>query len=217
MAKEIKWENLTQEEIETLTALEKSGKEVYAAPIEIEHAEQLETLGITWSQCRTWYIGCTKVKVHLTPADYDTYKMLLDALRAKHREEYRQKRCPIPGKLKPVILCPESNKCAECPFPEFRDKHKANNLSWDALVDDGYEEVHEEEGFHQAEIQSEIKAVCKALDKQNPKFSKAIVLKEYFGFSVPEIAKQLNETERNIYYYLSEAKKIGNQYQKTNY
>ncbi len=52
------------------------------------------------------------------------------------------------------------------------------------------------------------------MDKKNPKFAKAIVLKEFFGFSVPEIAKKLDDSERNIYYYLIEAKKIGKQYRK---
>lgn len=52
------------------------------------------------------------------------------------------------------------------------------------------------------------------MDKKNPKFAKAIVLKEFFGFSVPEIAKKLDDSERNIYYYLTEAKKIGKQYRK---
>lgn len=46
---------------------------------------------------------------------------------------------------------------------------------------------------------------------QSPKFAQAIVLKEYYGLSVAEIAQKLNATERNIYYYLDQAKKIGKQ------
>ena len=56
MAKEIKWECLTSDEAKTLNELRNNGKEVYAAPIEIEHSEQLVSLGISWSQCRTWFI-----------------------------------------------------------------------------------------------------------------------------------------------------------------
>ena len=37
MANEIVWGRLTHTETETLTALVNSGKEVYAAPVEIEH------------------------------------------------------------------------------------------------------------------------------------------------------------------------------------
>jgi len=53
MAKNIEWADLTPTEAETLSALEKSGREIFAVPIEIEHREQLETLGISWEQCRT--------------------------------------------------------------------------------------------------------------------------------------------------------------------
>ena len=86
-------------EAETLAALEKSGTEVYAAPIEIEHKEQLESLGISWSQCRTWRIGSEPVTVHLTPADKATYKFLVNELRSRHRDEYRAKRCMIPSSV----------------------------------------------------------------------------------------------------------------------
>lgn len=47
MANEILWDDLTHEEGEMFAALEKSGRTVYAAPILIEHSEQLQTLGIT--------------------------------------------------------------------------------------------------------------------------------------------------------------------------
>ena len=87
MAKEIVWDSLTQEEARTLENLRKNGIEIYAAPIEIEHKEQLETLGITQQECRTWYIGSEKVIVHLTPADKGTYHFLLDELRTRHRKE----------------------------------------------------------------------------------------------------------------------------------
>ena len=46
--------------------------------------------------------------------------------------------------------------------------------------------------------------------------AQAILLKEYYGLSVAEIAQKLNDTERNIYYYLSEAKRIGKQYKRDN-
>ena len=83
MAKEIKWERLTPTEAETLSALVKSGKTVYAAPIEIEknkedRQRQFEALNITQDDCKTWRIGSEKVIVHLTPADEATYKFLFD-------------------------------------------------------------------------------------------------------------------------------------------
>ena len=216
MAIEVKWDSLTLTEAETLAALVKSGKKVFAAPIEIEHSDQLESLGITWAECRTWHIGSSQVTVHLTPADEATYKMLLNDLRAKHREEYRRRRCQIPGKLKPLITCPECNRCAECPYPDYRDQHKANNLSWEGLIESGYEASHSIDDIRQAEIRMELDAVCRELDKKNPKISRAIILKEYYDFSVSEIASKLDEPERGVYYLLAEAKRIGKQYRKNN-
>ena len=144
MAKEIVWESLTPEEARTLANLKNRGVEVFAAPILIEENEesrkrQFASLGITWAQVRTWRIGSEQVKVHLIPADEATYKMLLGNLRAEHRDKYRERRCLILGKLKPLIRCPECNCCTECPYPESRDKHKANNLSWEELNENGHD------------------------------------------------------------------------------
>lgn len=216
MAKEIVWDCLTPEEAKTLADLEARGVEVFAAPIEIEHEGQLATLGITWAQCRTWRIGNEKVIVHLTPSDEGCYKSLLSDLRTRHRDDYRKRRCQIPGKLKPTILCPECNRCSECPFPEYRDKHLANNLSWETLIDSGYEEVRQDSDFHYLEVMSELDSVCKVINARNPKYLAAIVLKEYYELSVDEIAERLHDTKRNVYFYISEAKKIGKQFKKEN-
>lgn len=206
MAKEIVWDNLTPEEAETLSALVNSREEVFAAPIEIEHKEQLETLGITWSQVRTWHIGSEAVKVHLTPADEQTYRFLLGELRARHRVEYRRKRCLIPGELKPLILCPECNRCAECPYPDYRDQHKASELSWEELIGSGYEGS---EHVDDVDTKLTLEDVCRIIDAKNPKYTKAIILKEYFGLSVAEIARELDATERNVRFFIDEAKRIG--------
>ena len=140
MAKEIVWGGLTPEEAQTLAELKRRDVEIFATPIEIEHKGQLESLGITWYQCKTWYIGNQKVIVHLTPTDKSCYKFLLNSLREKHRKDYRSERCKIPGMLKPLIACPESNHCSKCPYPEYRDKHKSNTISWDDLMETGCEE-----------------------------------------------------------------------------
>ncbi|MBR6028897.1 MAG: sigma-70 region 4 domain-containing protein [Clostridia bacterium] len=62
----------------------------------------------------------------------------------------------------------------------------------------------------------DIADAVKAIAAQNPKFAQAIVLKEYYGLSVADIAQKLNDTKRNIYYYLDQAKKIGKQYKRDN-
>ena len=77
MAKQINWTNLTPSESRTLEQLERAGKEVFEAPIEIESSDQLHAMGLTWDQCRTWYFGTKRVTVHLTPSDEQTYRFRL--------------------------------------------------------------------------------------------------------------------------------------------
>ena len=214
MAKEIVWDSLTQEEAQTLENLRKNGIEIYAAPIEIEHKEQLETLGITQQECRTWYIGREKVIVHLTPADKGTYHFLLDELRTRHRKEYRSRRCQIPGKNKPLIMCPECNRCSECPYPEYRDKHKANSISWDGLIESGYEGEADNCMVEQLQAKLEYDEIHTLMDSENPIIAQVFEMKERDGFSVSEIADRLHIKPRNVYYYLDRAKAIGKKYNK---
>ena len=141
--------------------------------------------------------------------------MLLNDLRAKHRSEYRHRRCLIPGTQKPLILCPDCYKCSACPFPEYREKHEANILSWDEYLESGLEEAYYEPEFSRADIMDQLDAVCDVIKAKNPKYLEAIVLKEYHGLSVDEIAERMHETKRNVYFFISEAKKIGKQYRKT--
>ena len=214
MAKEIVWDSLTQEEAQTLENLRKNGIEIYAAHIEIEHKEQLETLSITQQECRTWYIGSEKVIVHLTPADKGTYHFLLDELRTRHRKEYRSRRCQIPGKNKPLIMCPECNRCSECPYPEYRDKHKANSISWDGLIESGYEGEADNCMVEQLQAKLEYDEIHTLMDSENPIIAQVFEMKERDGFSVSEIADRLHIKPRNVYYYLDRAKTIGKKYNK---
>ncbi len=85
------------------------------------------------------------------------------------------------------------------------------------MIESGYEAAHSIDDIHQAEVRMELDAVCHELDKKNPQISRAIILKEYYGFSVPEIATKLGETERGVYYLLTEAKRIGKQYRRKNH
>ena len=213
MAKEIVWGSLTPEEAKTLADLERRGVKVFAAPIEIEHREQLETLGITKEQCRTWYIGSEKVVVHLTPSDESCYKFLLNDLRSKHRNGYRSERCKIPGTLKPLITCPESNRCSKCPYTEYRDQHKSNMISWDELAETGYEGADVgSRPIEKVDAKIEYGEIRGLLDEVNPIISEILEMKICDECSVQEIADTLGISKRNVYFYLDRARAIGKKY-----
>lgn len=215
MAK-IDLEDLTEEEVLTLQKLIDAGIEVYPAPLEIESKEQLKDLGLTWDQCKEWDIMTEKVTVHVSPADKATADMLLKDLRNKYRRAYRVDRCKIPGKKKALIRCPECNSCKDCPYPQYRDNRQPDNISWDGLIDTGYEEAQENDDLHLAEIRSLLNSVSAEISSVNPKFTEAITLKEFYGYSVKEIAEIMGDTPRNIYFYIAKAKEIGEQYKLKN-
>lgn len=210
MAKEIKWENvpLTSDEKRTLNELRNNGKEVYAAPIEIEHSSQLESLGISWSQCRTWYIGNERITVHLTPSDEETYRFLLGELRARHRDDYRNSRCMIPGKYH-LIRCPECNSCRRCPFPEYRDQRQPTVISWDEGIESDCREMAE---LYEAKVQYE--EIRQLMIREDPLIAQVFELKEGSGMTVKEIADRIGLSIRQIYYYLQKAQDIGRKYRE---
>jgi len=210
MAKEIKWENvpLTSDEKRTLNELRNNGKEVYAAPIEIEHSSQLESLGISWSQCRTWYIGNERITVHLTPSDEETYRFLLGELRARHRNDYRNSRCMVPGKYH-LIRCPECNSCRKCPYLEYRDQRQPTVISWD---EDTESESRGMADLYEAKVQYE--EIRQLMIREDPLIAEIFEMKEGSGMTVREIADRLGLTTRQIYYYLQKAQEIGRKYQE---
>ncbi len=202
------------EEIEHTTQLVKDGCVNYYAPIEIEHSGQLETLNITWNDCRTWHIGSERVTVYLCPADEATYRFLLGELRRKHRNGYRAVRCMVEGKLKPLIRCPESNKCSACPYGRKPEDREANIISWDGLIESGYEGEADNRMVEQLQAKLEYDEIRTLMDSENPIIAQVFEMKERDGFSVSEIADRLRIKPRNVYYYLDRAKAIGKKYNK---
>ena len=207
-------ESFTPEELQTLTRLIHSGTPVFLAPIEIENEDQFESLHITQEHCRTWRIGSEKVLVHLTPTDEPTYRYLLNDLRAKHRQGYRSVRCMIPGAKKPLIRCPDTNKCSACPFGRKPEDRDPNTISWDELADSGVELEGHDRTVERLHAKLEYDEIRQQMIAEDPKIALAFEMKERDGMSVAEIAKALGGTDRQVYYLLQKARSIGAAYKK---
>lgn len=61
------------------------------------------------------------------------------------------------------------------------------------------------------------RAVCQAriavrgqggFARRNEKAGRALLLKEIYGYDVPEIARLMDTTERNVYYFTREGKRV---------
>ena len=214
MTKYLVREHLTETEIETLTELENNGTEIYPAPIEITSTEQLKSLGITRDDCVTWRIGTDKVLVHLTPAPKAVAEFLLGDLRTEHSSEYQKKRCMIPGERKPLVFCPDRNKCSSCPHPEYREQHRANNFSYEQMLANGYDESYSDHAVREFMILDELDEALKAIRKKDPKYAMAIYLRRYIGLSREETAKQMCVTPRAVDYFEKKARLIGKQFRE---
>lgn len=198
--------------------INESGEELYEAPIPINGREDLANYHITWEDCKTLHFGNSEgVCVYFFPTtNRELAEGFWKMLNSEHSREYRKNRCLIPGKLKPLIVCPDTNKCSKCPYPDCRDKHQANTVSWEGLIQDGYDVPDTRDEKRESEIRMELDEVCELIRQKNPKYLLAIKLKEYYGLSVSEIAEKLNETERNVYYYIKRATEIGKLYKENN-
>ena len=123
----------------------------------------------------------------------------------------------IPGKLKPLIPCPDCNSCAHCPYPEYRDKHEAREISYNDKLNAQKITPKESPEIRKLELTWMIQGACRKMDEQNPLFARAIILKAYNGYTVPEIAQILHCTEYDVRYYLRRAVEIGKEFKREYY
>ena len=204
--------DLSLEEVETKSKLEKNGETVYYVPIEIEIREQLVTLGITEKQCRTWRIGTELKTVHLTPCDKETFTLLTRDLWAQQTKEYRDARCLVLGKLKPLVRCPEKYKCVECPFGNTIWNRQPNIVSLDEMMDCGRElsdkVTIEQLVFQRMELQ-EIKA---AMDEKDSRLFQIFVLMNLLDFNKSEIARKYQISRNHAYKLIDEMNNIIQQF-----
>lgn len=109
----------------------------------------------------------------------------------------------------------ECNSCAKCPYPKYRDKHEMREIVFDDEIKVQHTRSTESPEIRQLEIKWQIQGACAMMDEQNPLFAKAIILKEYCGYTVEEIAEILHCTVYDVRYYLRRATEIGKEYKKS--
>lgn len=153
-------------------------------------------------------IGSEQVLVHLTPADEATYRFLLNELRSKHRKGYRSVRCMVPGRQKPLIRCPDTNKCSDCPYGRKPEDRDPNEISWDGLIEAGTEPKITDHTTPQAETELMYKELLDLMAREDPDIAKAYNWREHLGFDVKEIANKLQLSDRQVRYLLQKAETI---------
>lgn len=188
----VELKDLSPEERETKSVLENNGEPVYYLPIEINHPDQLETLGITRDQCRMWRIGREWKYVHLTPCDKETYTLLSRELWAQQSREYRNNRCMVPGKIKLVVRCPESNKCDACPFGMSPWNRQPNLISFDNLMDMDREPCDSESVEQQVFQKMELLKLKEMMDEEDKRLFQIFVLMYLMDYNRYNISQEFH-------------------------
>ena len=202
------------------TVTGENGETLFFAPVRIRNESDLKTFMVDKTARWTLPFGHSALKYKVLYFMTESEEMSEDfwmKINSEHSRENRLKRCLVPGKRRPLIPCPECNSCAKCPFPEYRDKHEMQEVVFDDEIKVQRTRSTESPDYHKLEVKWKIQGACKMMDEQNPLFAKAIILKEYNGYTVPEIAEILHCTEYDVRYYLRRAIEIGKEFKKDYY
>ena len=201
------------EELETVRCLLAEGKRVWMAPVVIEVDGQLETLYASRSRCRTWHSGPEKRLVYLTPADEETFMFLKHEMDAVRKRAERNRRCMVPGKRNDFVRCPECYHCDACPFGMKGKVRTSRTVSRDILMESELETAVSPNTVEDIVLKHEFLAEMREMmRRKNERILQVFELKMEKGYDVQEVAEALGETSRNVYYYLSEAKRICREY-----
>ena len=119
----------------------------------------------------------------------------------------------IPGKRKAFIKCPDTVPCSTCPY---KDKKQAPIISWDGLVETGYEPVGSAPVDEQTIAKAEYEGIKAMMDAEDSRIARAFEMKELQGYSVREIAAELEISQPRVYQLIARAKAIGMEYRKIN-
>ena len=197
------------------TSIGPNGELLFDCPIEIRDQQDLDAYGITWSDCRALnFHGSDKVTVYFFKTENRAFaEYQWSYLDTQHSRGYASVRCMIPGKRKAFIKCPDTVSCATCPY---KDKKQVAIISWDGLVETGYEPIGSAPVDEQTIAKTEYEGIKAMMDAEDPRIARAFEMKELQGYSVREISAELHISQPRVYQLIARAKTIGMEYRKIN-
>ena len=89
-------------------------------------------------------------------------------------------------------------------------------ISWDGLVETGYESVGSAPVDEQVGAKLEYEGIKAMMDAEDPRIAKSFEMKELQGYSVREISAGLKISQPRVYQLIAKAKAIGKEYRKIN-
>lgn len=200
-------DNFTVEETITIKTMMAAGEPIYLAPIRIEIKEQLENLHTTAAGCRKWHVGAEAVTVKLTPCNEAIYDMMVGVLRAEHRDGVRKSRCVVRGKRGGTIRCDERNRCKECPYGRKPEDREYQEVSWDALVEDGFDPGAEDTTSGPVLFDMAVEDARRQMAAEDPRLLTVYEMLDEHK-SVNDIMAALGISQRRVYQLIARCREI---------
>ena len=192
-----------------------NGEVLYDAPLQIRSKADLDNYGITWDDCRTLnFHGSEQMTVYFFKTTNRAFaEDQWSYLDTQHSQGFASVRCMIPGTRKPWIKCPTTVSCAKCPHKADR---KPPVISWDGLIETGYDPAEGAPADEQAIGKMEYQEIRALMDAEDVRIAYALEMKKLMGYDVKEIAAELGVSGPRIYQMLARAKAIGKAYRDNN-
>ncbi len=200
------------------TSIGINGEILYDCPIEIKDKADLDNYGISWDDCRFLnFNGSQRMRVYFFKTPNRAFaESQWEFINTLHSSGYFSVRCMVPGKRKAFVRCRDTNKCSECPYGRTPETKQIPVISWDGLLESGWEPTPAESVEHQVMAKLEYQAIRALMDMEDPRIAMAFEAKELYGDSVKKIADDLGISQPRVYQLLNRAKAIGRQFREDN-
>ncbi|WP_274967848.1 hypothetical protein [Succinimonas amylolytica] len=185
------------------------GKQVYNAPIRIVDRNDLKNYGITWKDCESFYVGGIEaMNVYM----YETDDPILadcfwKEINVEHHRNCRGTRCLVPGTLKPLIMCPECNKCSNCPYGRKPEDRQPRVIDYE-VPEDLMNNNDDFSTMNEAESEMIYEELIAAMRRKDPLIAEVFIRYHTYDCDAPEIAAELGIDKRKVYYLKQQAEQI---------
>lgn len=185
------------------------GKLVYDGPIRILNQQDLDHYDVTWKDCVRLPVGGVET-MDVLMWEFETPELAAfqwNELNAEHHRNSRGTRCIVPGKQKPLIVCPECNSCANCPFGRKPEERQPRVIDYEEPED----LMNNSEDFsrmNQAEGEMIYDDLIATMRRKDPLIAEVFTRYHTYGYDAPEIAAELGIDKRKVYYLKQQAEQI---------
>ena len=123
----------------------------------------------------------------------------------------------VPGKKKAYILCPDTIKCTQCPWGIKPEDKQPRTISWDRLIESGYEPAMGVPVEKQVLDKIEMEEFEQLMKAEDSRIWMAFAMKRFKNESAQAISKELKVSVPRVYQLLDKSYEIIRQNKELDY